>query len=150
MRCLAPLAILLGLVADPGTAGEVPREPRERVAHHVRHAEAIATHFEEIRERGCPRFRTREEWQAYIDGEVDQLVSLLAHLEQAWAEALATGDDDVRRAAKTPRRRVDGAQALVDKLQSCALDHGTHLQPGPIWARIQRDLPRRRAEIALP
>ncbi|MBI4246832.1 MAG: hypothetical protein HY614_06545 [Candidatus Rokubacteria bacterium] len=147
---IAVLAALVTLAAGAAAAGEMPREPRQRVEHHVRQADELAAHFDEVLQRECPRFATRGEWQAYLDSELDRLVLLTAHVEQAWAEARATGDDEVRRAAKAPRRRLDGAQSLVDKFQACAADHGAEFHPGPVWARIQREVPRRRAEITLP
>ncbi|HEU4439580.1 MAG TPA: hypothetical protein VFT36_10020, partial [Methylomirabilota bacterium] len=75
---------------------------------------------------------------------------LLANLEQAWIEAKSTGDDDVRRAAKAPRRRADQARALLDKLSGCASANGASIFPRELWRRIEREVPRRRAEIALP
>jgi tetratricopeptide (TPR) repeat protein len=74
----------------------------------------------------------------------------LAHLEQAWVEAKATGDDDVRRDAKAPRKRVDQARALLDKLQGCASGNGAPISQQALWRRIEREIPQRQAEIALP
>ena len=81
---------------------------------------------------------------------MERVVTLMAHLEQAWVEAKATGDDDVRREAKAPRRRVDQARALLDKLQGCAEGNGSQISQGSLWRRIEREVPRRQAEIALP
>jgi hypothetical protein len=85
-----------------------------------------------------------------VEAETDQLVLLIAHLEQAWIEAKRTGDDDIRRAAKAPRRQGDQARALVDKLEGCAQRHGALFSALDVWRRVERDVPRRQAEIALP
>jgi len=137
---------------DTPVRTSVPTEPRDRVDYHVRQAERIAAHFRGIVNHECPRFATPQQWDAYVDRETDQLVLLVAHLEQAWTEAKRTGDDDVRRAAKAPRRRLGehDARQLLDKLQTCAERNGTELEPGRIVARVQREAPQRQAEIALP
>jgi hypothetical protein len=77
-------------------------------------------------------------------------VLLVAHLEQAWIEAKRTPDDEIRRAAKAPRRRVDQMHQLVHKLTTCAEANGTSFAPHALWHRVERDVPRRQAEIALP
>jgi hypothetical protein len=59
-------------------------------------------------------------------------------------------DEDVRRAARALRAHVSEAQSLVVKLQSCAGDDGATLEPRAIGRPIEREVPRRRAEIALP
>jgi hypothetical protein len=56
----------------------------------------------------------------------------------------------VRRAAKAPRERVDRARVLVDKLSGCAEGNGASLSPMSVWRRIEREIPRRQADIALP
>jgi len=56
----------------------------------------------------------------------------------------------MRRSAKAPRARVSEAQSLVATRQTCAGDDGATLEPRAIWRRIEREVPRRRAEIALP
>ena len=121
-----------------------------RVEHHVREAEQIARHFQSVTQSDCPRFATPAEWRGYFKGEVDQVVLMMAHVEQAWVEAKRTGDDDVRRTAKAPRRRLVDARALVDKLQGCAADNGASFGPVQVWRRIEREVPQRQAEIALP
>ena len=98
----------------------------------------------------CQRFATVAEWDAYAEGEIDRMLLMVAHLEQAWAEAKRTGDDDVRRAAKAPRRRMDEAPQILSKLAACAETNGTTVSPGAVFRRLERDLPRRQAEIALP
>ena len=98
----------------------------------------------------CRKFDSRETWNAYFDSEIERVVLMMAHLEQAWAEAKRTGDDDVRRAAKAPRRRVDEARALVGKLQQCANGNGTSFSPAGVWRRIEREVPLRQSDIALP
>jgi hypothetical protein len=98
----------------------------------------------------CPRSGSLPAWNAYVDAEVDRMILLMAHVEQAWEEAKATGDDDVRRAGKAPRLRLAEARALVDKLSECAEANGSELPVASIWVRVQREVPRRQAEIALP
>src|SRR5213594_1834581 len=82
--------------------------------------------------------------------EAEQVVLLVAHLEEAWSEAKRTSDKDVRRAAKAPRAQVSRAQNLVTKLQTCMGDGGASLESRVIWRRVEQEVPRRRAEIALP
>jgi hypothetical protein len=125
-------------------------EARPRVEHHLVEAEQIVRHFETVIAEDCPRFDTAGERRAYIDGEVDRVVLLVAHLEEAWSEAKRTSDKDVRRAAKAPRAQVGQAQSLVTKLQSCVSGDGVSLEPRAIWRRVEQEVPRRRTEIALP
>jgi hypothetical protein len=96
------------------------------------------------------RFATPAAWDAYVDTEMEQVVLLVAHLEQAWAEAKRTGDDDVRRTAKAPRRQREQARQLVDKLSSCAEMNGAAFSPLVLWRRIEAELPQRRMDVALP
>jgi hypothetical protein len=146
------LAVLL-VVAAPVFARQ-PHRPvdvvRARMEHHLHQVNRLADHFERMLGRECPRFDSPQEWGAYLDGEIDQLVLLMAHLEQAWIEAKHTGDDDVRRTAKAPRRRVERARALLDKLHGCAADHGATFSPMSVWRRIEREVPQRQSDIALP
>jgi hypothetical protein len=149
-RPVLVLAVLLACVTPAAAAGTRPAaDVRPRVEHHVQEAERLADHLQAVLDGECPRFGTAAEWRAYVDGEVEQLISLVAHVEQAWVEAKATGDDDVRRAAKAPRRRFGEARQLFDKLQGCAPD-GAQIEPGAVWQRVQEEVPRRQAEIALP
>lgn len=152
MRSLLVAVAMLAVVSTPAeAAGDRPAaEVQPRVDHHVRLATGIADHFEEVVRNGCPRFTTPQAWQTYVDGEVERLVLMLAHLEQAWVEAKTTGDDDVRRSAKAPRRRLTETRALVDKLSACARDNGATLEVGPLYRRVEQEVPRRQAEIALP
>jgi hypothetical protein len=143
---LALLTAIPAWAADELTA----EQARPRVAHHLREAGGLARHFEGVLAAGCPRFATAEEFDAYLDAELDRVVLLLAHLEEAWAEAKRTGDDDVRREAKAPRRQVERAHALLDKLQGCAGEHGRTIAPMSAWRRVEREVPRRQAAIALP
>jgi hypothetical protein len=149
----AAAVLLLGALVAAGEARE-PRRPAEvaraRMEHHLGHVHRLSEHFEGVLGRECPRFATPREWRAYLDGEIDRVVLLIAHLEEAWLEAKHTGDDEVRRAAKAPRKRVDRARALVDKLSGCAEDHGAPLSPMSVWRRIERQIPQRQIEIALP
>jgi len=153
MRILTAVAATIVLVAAVH-AGAADREPaseiQPRVDHHIREATVLAQHFETLVGAQCPRFPNAGEWNAYVEGEVDRMLLLAAHVEQAWVEAKRTGDDDVRRAAKAPRRRLDDAPQIMDKLAACAQDHGATLSPGSVYRRIERDLPGRQADIALP
>jgi hypothetical protein len=144
------LGTALLMSATAIAAAAVPTEPAERVAYHVKKAETIASHFESVLAARCQRFASPQKWEAYFDSEVDRVVLLVAHLEEAWIEAKRTGDDDVRRAAKAPRKRLDEARALLDKLQRCAAENGTSFAPFMVWQRIEQDVPRRQTEIALP
>lgn len=145
----AALAVLLG--SAPALATDaVPGDARARVEHHLREAEPIVRHLEAVLAEDCPRFPTAREWRAYLDGELERVVLLVAHIEQAWVEAKRAPDDDTRRVAKAPRRQLDRVQRLVDKLQGCAGDNGSDFQPMAVWRRIERDVPRRQADIALP
>jgi hypothetical protein len=151
-----PLAVLvvLSALAAPALAREPHRplgEVRARMEHHLREVSLIADHFENVMSAGCPRFPSPVEWRTYLDGEIDRVVLLMAHLEQAWVEAKGTGDDDVRREAKAPRRRVDQARALFDKLSGCAERNGdAPFSQMAVWRRIEREVPQRQVEIALP
>jgi hypothetical protein len=149
-RVLA-LAVVLGLGAAPAIAGDRPAdEVRPRVEHHIRQATQLVEHFDTVVRGGCPRFPTPAQWHAYVDGEMDRVILLAAHVEQAWMEAKATGDEEVRRAAKAPRRRLDEARSLVGKLSSCAEANGSTLPTGTLWRRVEREVPLKQAEIALP
>ena len=145
----AALALLLASAAGAGTAS-VPSDPRSRVEHHLVEVQVLARHFGTVLATDCPRFASEAEWKSYFDGEVHRVVLLIAHLEQAWVEAKQTPDKDVRRTAKAPRREVDRGRALLDKLQQCASDHGSSFAPLVVWQRIEREVPRRQAQIALP
>jgi hypothetical protein len=147
------LAILLtAAVATLASAAGVkpPEEVRPRVDHHLRQVEDLAEHFQSVMSTACPRFASSGDWDRYLDGEVERVVLLMAHVEQAWVEAKTTGDDDVRRVAKAPRKRIEQARALLDKLSGCAGDNGSALNQMTLWRRIEREVPQRQAEIALP
>ena len=147
------LAILLTVAVATlaSAAGVKPAdEVRPRVDHHLRQVEDLAQHFQSVMSTACPRFASSGEWDRYLDSEVERVVLLMAHVEQAWVEAKTTGDDDVRRVAKAPRKRVEQARALLDKLSGCAGDNGSSLNQMTLWRRIEREVPQRQAEIALP
>ena len=152
MRYVMALLATFVLVATvPARANrEAAADIQPRVDHHVREIGLLVQHFETFVAGACPRFGTVAEWDAYAEGEIDRMLLMAAHVEQAWVEAKRTGDDDVRRAAKAPRRRLDDAPQIVSKLAACAEDNGTTLSPGAVYRRIERDLPRRQSEIALP
>lgn len=153
MRRPILVVLLIALVTAPALARE-PQRPvevvRSRMEHHLREVSQITAHFESVLVRDCPRFESAQEWRTYLNGEIDRMVLLIAHLEQAWIEAKHTGDDDVRRTAKAPRRLVERARALLDKFTRCAGDHGLGISPMAAWKRIEREVPQRQSEIALP
>jgi hypothetical protein len=132
-------------------AGHRPAaEVMPRVEYHLRQIDDLTQHFESVLRSPCQQFSTSEQWKSYFDGEVDRVVLLVAHVEQAWVEAKKTGDDDVRRAAKAPRRRLEEARTLLDKLQKCASDNGTSFSQMSVWKRIEREVPERQAQITQP
>jgi hypothetical protein len=151
MRALIVLAIAIVLSAPGAVAAERTAEAaRVRVDHHLREVRQLASHFEGVLAQDCRRFSSPAQWNAYFDGEIDRVVLLIAHVEQAWTEAKQTPDDDVRRYAKTPRKQVDRARTLLDKLQGCANDNGATFSPMALWRRIEREVAQRQVEIALP
>ncbi len=151
MRALIVVALALAISAPGAVAADrTPEAARVRVDHHLREVRQIASHFEDVLAHDCRRFSSPAEWNAYFDGEIERVVLLMAHVEQAWTEAKQTGDDDVRRYAKTPRKQVDRARTLLDKLQGCASDNGAEFSPMALWRRIDREVPQRQLEIALP
>lgn len=145
-------AVLTVVVTGPVSASGVKsaEEVRPRVDHHLKEVETLAQHFESVLSADCPRFASSAEWNQYLDGEVQRVVLLMAHVEQAWVEAKTTGDDDVRRVAKAPRKRLEQARTLLGKLSGCADTNGSSLNQLGLWRRIEREVPRRQAEIALP
>ena len=152
MGYLVLLAVTLAVgVAVPAHANrEAAADIQPRVDHHIREVGILVQHFETFVAAECQRFETTEEWRAYAEREIDQMLLLVAHAEQAWVEAKRTGDDDVRRSAKAPRRRLDDAPQILNKLSACAESNGVTLSPASVYRRIERDLPRRQSEIALP
>lgn len=150
LALIAVISFVASLSGASAFSEGVPTEPRERVGHHLREVESLTRHFEAVRATACPRFPSRAEWNAYFESEVDRVVLLMAHLEQAWLEAKRTPDDEIRREAKAPRRRIDEARGLIAKLQDCADANGTSFAPLLLWRRIEREVPRKQAQIALP
>lgn len=148
MQLVAILVVFAGTTARADALA--PDVAQARVDHHLRHVQQLSGHFETVIAEHCQRFPSRATWDAYVEGEADRLVLLLAHLEQAWVEAKRTPDDDVRRTAKAPRRQVDQMRLLMDKLTACAELNGAAFAPQALWRRIERDVPRRQADIALP
>src|SRR5262245_12384691 len=148
LSSMVPVALAIGAVAS---AGDLPPEvARPRVQYHLRQVEALSQHFEDVIVRDCPHFANPADWATYLDGEVDRFVMLVAHVEQAWVEAKRTGDDDVRREAKAPRKRVSRARLLVDKLEACADTNRASVPTQSLIERIEREVPQRQSEIALP
>ena len=151
IRLLLAAALTVVMTAQGAASGaKSPDAVRPRVDHHLKQIESLAQHFESIMSADCPRFASTAEWDRYLDGEVQRVVLLMAHVEQAWIEAKTTDDDDVRRVAKSPRKRLDQARTLVGKLSGCADANGSSLNQFGLWRRIEREVPRRQVEIALP
>jgi hypothetical protein len=152
MRRAVATALLTLALTLPAVASDFksPDQVRPRVDHHLQQIESLAQHFETLMTADCPRFASATQWDRYLDGEVEHVVLLMAHVEQAWVEAKTTGDDDVRRVAKAPRKRVEQARALLGKLSSCADANGSPLNQAGLWRRIEREVPQRQTEIALP
>ena len=156
MRLRPYTSVVVGVLTSLGAvtvfaAGTKPAaEVLPRVEYHLRHIDDLAQHFEVVLRSPCQHFSTADEWKSYFDGEVDRVVLLVAHVEQAWVEAKQTGDDDVRRAAKAPRRRLEEARTLLDKLQKCAGDNGTSFSQMGVWKKIEREVPDRQAQITQP
>ena len=152
MRIALVVLVLATIMAAPAWARDErpPDEARARMEVHLKEVNRLAQHFDGVMGSDCPRFGSRREWTTYFDDEIERVVLLVAHLEQAWYEATRTGDDDVRRAAKAPRKRLDQARALLDKLQGCAEDNGASFSSMGVWRRIEREVPQRQTEIALP
>ena len=150
-RSLLTALLMLALAGSAAAFGvKSAEEVRPRVDHHLRHAATLAQHFQSVLNTECPRFASAAEWDRYLDGEVERVVLLMAHVEQAWVEAKTTGDDDVRRVAKAPRKRLEQARSLLGKFSGCADANGSSLNQLGLWRRIEREVPRRQAEIALP
>jgi hypothetical protein len=151
---LRAIALALALVLAPAVSAHANREAaadiQPRVDHHIREFGVLVQHFETFVAQECPRFATSAEWDTYAETEIDLMLNMAAHVEQAWVEAKRTGDDTVRQSAKAPRRRLDEAPQILDKLARCAESNGATANPGAIFRRIERDLPKRQAEIALP
>ena len=152
-RRLALTAVVLGVLGAPSAFGAGTKPAAlvlPRVQYHLQHIDELTQHFETVMTSPCPHFASTDEWKSYFDGEVDRVVTLVAHVEQAWREALQTGDDDVRRAAKAPRKRLEEARTLLDKLQKCASDNGTSFSQMSVWKKIEREVPERQAQITQP
>ena len=149
LRAIVAAAMIATSVA--ATAGAMTEgQVRARVDHHLRHVADLVGHFDTLVGSECPRFENPEAWSLYVDGEADRLVLLVAHLEQAWIEAKRSPDDELRRAAKAPRRQKEHARQLADKLSACASLNRASFSPLLVWQRVEREVPRRRLEIALP
>ena len=138
-------------MASAASAGALTNEQvRARVDHHVGQAANLVAHFETLVKADCPRFPDADAWNAYLDTEAERMALLAAHLDQAWIEAKRSPDDDIRRAAKAPRRQAPQGRQLVDKLTACATLNGTTFSPLEVFRSLQVEVPRRRAEIVLP
>ena len=51
---------------------------------------------------------------------------------------------------RSGRRHAELIRQLIDKLTACAETNGAAFSPLGVWRRVERDVPRRQAEIALP
>ncbi len=145
------LALVAALVLLPGAASAgAPDGARARVDHHLRQAESLMQRVAALLARDCPRFATPAEWDAYLAAEVDTVILLMAHLQEAWREAKTTEDNEVRQAAKAPRRRAGEGRPLLEKLQACAEQNGSSVSAFGLYWRIRQEVPKRQALIALP
>ena len=86
---------------------------------------------------------------AIASRKLEHLEPVVKEIEKLGRRAFAMAVD-VRRTAKAPRRQSDQLRQLVDKLSTCAEANGASFSPATIWRRIEREVPRRQAEIALP
>src|SRR6185295_5296773 len=89
----AVVLLVLATVAAPAWARDErpPDEARARMEVHLKEVNRLAQHFDGVMATDCPHFGSPREWSAYFDGEIDRVVLLVAHLEQAWYEATRTG-----------------------------------------------------------
>jgi hypothetical protein len=149
-RIVAAVIILVAARTAQAAPDLTADQALPRVEHHIKEAEQLSKHFEGVIQGDCRHFATPAEWRSYFNGELDRMVLMMAHIEQAWVEGKRTGDDEVRLMAKAPRKRIGDVRALMDKMQSCAADNGTSFGPMQVWRKIEREVPRRQAEIALP
>lgn len=136
--------------AMAGPAARSVPEARVRVDHHLHEVLNVTGRLGVVLAAPCPTFATAEEWKKFQEARVNDVVLLLAHLEQAWVEAKSVKDDGLRREAKAPRRQVEQGRRLVAKLQTCAEENHASFSPLGVWMRIEREVPQRQAEIALP
>ncbi|PYM39287.1 MAG: hypothetical protein DME17_01525 [Candidatus Rokuibacteriota bacterium] len=147
------LLACLAAVAPAASAGPTIRSVAEasvRVDHPLQAVDSVASRLGAVLVEPCPRFSSDAEWSQFEEARVNDVVLLMAHLEQAWIDAKAARDDTLRHEAKAPRRRVAEGRQLVDKLQACAAQNRASFDPLSVWLRIEREIPRRQAEIALP
>ena len=79
-------ALLVGVLISPVFAFGVKsaEEVRPRVDHHLREVDTLAQYFESVMSADCPRFASAAEWDRYLDSQVQRVVLLMAHVEQAW------------------------------------------------------------------
>ena len=151
MRYLMLFVAMLAVgVAVPAHANrEAAADIQPRVDHHIREAGVLVQHFETFVTGACRLFATADEWNTYAESEIDRMLLMVAHVQQAWVEAKRTGDDDVRRrAAKRPRRRMDDAPQILTKLAAWPRTTARRSRRSRWYRRIERDLPRRQSEIA--
>src|SRR5436309_5720638 len=130
---------VLGLATTVSAGDRTADEARPRVEHHLIAADQIVRHFESVIAEDCPKLDSDAERRAYIDGELERVVLLVAHLDEAWSEAKRTSDKDVRRTAKAPRAQVGQAQNLVTKPQTCTGEGGASREPRAVWRRVEQE-----------
>ena len=153
---VGPISVVcacLAVVTPAASAGPAIRsvaEARVRVDHHLQEVDAVASRLDAVLAEPCPDFSTPAEWKQFQEARINDVVLLMAHLEQAWIEAKAVKDDELRREAKAPRQRIAEGRQLVEKLQTCAARNHTSIDPLGVWLRIEREVPHRQAVIALP
>lgn len=139
--CALPGAVLAAGPAAPGAEA--------RLGFHLARAAALRDTLAPFVYGPCPRFPSRAAWDSYLAGRVDEGVTLAAHLDEAWREAKASGDQTLQARVKAEKRQmlVGNPVQLVGKLTTCAWKNGSSVDPMGLWKRATDDV-RRRAELA--
>lgn len=156
-RGAALLALAAGLVtwataglAAPAIPAARPAGAAARLGFHLARAAALREALAPVVYGPCPRFSTRAAWDAYLAGLVEEGVTFAAHLDEAWREAKASGDEQLRTRVKTARREmlVGNPVQLVGKLTSCAWRNGSSVDAWGLWRRASEEVRVRRQEVA--
>lgn len=153
LSLVAGLALALPSAAAEGPAapeGSAARRAEARLAFHLARAEALREALAPDVYGPCRRFESPAAWNRYLAGLVDQGITFVAHLEEAWREAKRADDPALRARVKAARRRmlVGDPVRLVRKLVSCAARNGSPLDLWTLWTRAAAEEPRRRGEVA--
>jgi len=77
MRILLALLVSAILVTPAWARDErSPEDARVRMEHHLKEVNRLAQHFDGVLTGECPKFPSRRDWTAYLDGEIDQVVGI--------------------------------------------------------------------------